>query len=111
MRAVEFSVKGVTFDGRQGIIARLTGREPLRIIPEPDNKFDANALGVNVALDGEIKHVGYVPKERAAEIAPHLDGETVDGQIIDIVGGYISGGRWLSYGLVVRFEFPDETTV
>jgi len=111
MRVVEFSVKGVTFDGRQAVIARLTGKEPVRIIPEPENPYDANALGVNVALDGEIKHIGYVPKERAAEIAPALDGETVDGRILDIVGGYESRGRWLSYGVVVRFEFPDETTV
>lgn len=110
MRVIEFVVKGVTFDGRQETIKRLTGREPVRIFPEPENKFDANALAVKCVYDGEIRHVGYVPKEMASTIAPELEGETLDGEIIRITGGYQQrDGSTASFGLWVRFEFPDRS--
>lgn len=110
MRVVQFAVKGVTFEGRQEKIAKLTGREPVRIIAEPENPFDKNALGVNVAFEGSIVHIGYVPKERAADIAPELDGESVDGRIDRITGGWtMRDGSPAAFGVWVEFEFPDKS--
>jgi len=108
MRTFEFAVKGVTYENRQEKIAKLTGKEPVRIVPEPENPFDANALSVIVAYDGDLMHIGYMPKERAAEFAPYLDGENVDGEIVQITGGFKKrDGSTASLGIVARFELPE----
>ncbi|HEY5901539.1 MAG TPA: HIRAN domain-containing protein, partial [Anaerolineales bacterium] len=75
MKHLIVKVAGVTFEGRQEHLRRLRGHEPVRIVPEPENSYDPNALAVHIALDDQtVVHVGYVPRELAAEIAPLLDG-------------------------------------
>ena len=102
-RVVLIKVVGVTFEGRQALIAQLNIGDPARIVPEPDNPHDPNALAVHVAHGGAVHHVGYVKREVAAEIAPHFDGESMDGKVYDVTGG----GSY-NYGLIVRVEIPDE---
>lgn len=101
-------VAGVTFEGRQERIAKLVMSDPCRIVPEPENPYDANALAVHVAHDGEVLHVGFVPRDLAAAIAPHLEGEAVMAAIQDITGGFeLRNGETANYGLVIRVEIPD----
>lgn len=101
-------VSGVTFEGRQSLIAKLTGNEPCRLQPEPTNKFDPNALAVMVACNNEVWHIGYVPKEIAAEIAPYLDGEALMVKIAEITGGFeLNDGGTAAYGVRLRIELPD----
>lgn len=108
MKNVVFTVRGVSFENRQEIIAKLSGDEFIKIIPEPTNAFDANALAVHVAFEGKTYHIGYVPKEHAAEIAPQLDGESVSGQVARITGGFVKpDGELASRGVVVLVELPD----
>lgn len=108
-RVILVKVAGVTFEGRQGMIQKLTGREPVKIVPEPDNKYDKNALAVHVAHDGEIFHIGYVPRDLAATFAPLLDGEDVIGKVFEINGGFEKwNGERASCGVIVEFEIPDD---
>jgi hypothetical protein len=102
-------VAGVTYEGRQGLIKRLTGDEPCRIVPEPDNPYDANALAVHVAMpDGTIAHVGYVPRELAKEVAPLLDGEAIMVRIKAITGGFETEyGDIANYGLLIRIFLEE----
>ena len=101
-------VAGVTFEGRQGIISMLTGKEPVKIVPEPDNQYDPNALAVWVNRGGELARVGYVPRDLAATFAPLLEGEGILGKIFEITGGFEKwDGSRASYGLIVEFEIPD----
>lgn len=105
-----FKVRGVTFDGRQTIIAALRGDEPARIVPEPENPYDANALAVLVATSDGVKHIGYVPKENAARLAPFLEDEPLTGQIVAITGGFVKqDGSVASYGVDVMFDLPEDT--
>ena len=105
-----FKVRGVTFEGRQEIIAKLAGSEPARIVPEPTNPYDPNALAIHVATAEGVKHIGYVPKENAAELAPFLEGEPLTGQIVAITGGFVKwDGSVASYGVKVSFDLPDDT--
>lgn len=100
-------VAGVTFEGRQAYIAKLRSNDPVRIIPEPENPYDPNALAVYVAHDGAIYHVGFIPRDLAAQIAPHLEGEAVMATIQDITGGFETrDGGTASLGLVIRVEYP-----
>jgi len=111
-RILNTKVAGVTFEGRQAYIAKLRGNEPCRIVPEPDNKYDPNALAVHVACDGTVYHVGYIPKELAAEIAKHLEGEALMVEIAEITGGFETReGDTAALGLRLRIEVPMEDEV
>lgn len=108
-RSILVKVAGVTFEGRQGIISMLSGKEPVRIVAEPDNKFDKNALAVHVSRGGSVEHIGYIPRDLAETFAPLLDGESVIGKIFEINGGFEKwNGERASYGVIVEFEIPDE---
>jgi hypothetical protein len=111
MKTLVFKVAGVTFEGRQEHISRMTRLTPVRIVPEPENAYDPNALAVHAAIDGEVKHVGFVPRDLAAEIAPKLDGEAVMCEVRDITGGFeTSWGEIAAYGLVLRVSLPEGET-
>lgn len=102
-------VSGVTFDNRQSIIERCKINMPCRIVPEPDNPHDSNALAVHVATaPGVVEHVGYIPRELAAKVAPYLEGEALMVKINDITGGFIKpNGDRASLGLEIRIELPE----
>jgi hypothetical protein len=107
-RTLICKVAGVTYDGRQSILAQLTGNEPCRVVPEPTNPYDANALAVHVAVNGKVEHVGYVPRGLASEVAPHLEGEAVMVRIQEITGGFEKwDGEIASLGLQIVIEIPD----
>lgn len=108
-KVLNTKVSGVTFEGRQALIAQLTGREPCRLQPEPDNPYDPNAIAVHVAKNGEVWHIGFVPKEMAAKIAPFLEGEALMVEIAEITGGFeMSDGSIAAQGVRLRIELPME---
>lgn len=102
MNVVSFKVAGVTFEGRQERIALLDVGDPVRLIPEPENPYDSNALAVHVAYAGVVLHVGYMPREEAAQVAPILDGESVQGLVARLVGTFPHKG------VIVTLELTDE---
>lgn len=114
MKTRYIKVSGVTFENRQSLIARLRGNEPVRLRPEPENKFDGNAIAVDCAMEnGTIASVGYVPRELAKQFAPLLDGESIVCEIDEITGGFElndGSGELANYGLVIRVSLPGDTT-
>jgi hypothetical protein len=54
-----FAIKGVTFDGRQDLVARLRPGDPVALSREPWNAHDASAVRI-CSLRGE--HLGYVDR-------------------------------------------------
>ncbi len=106
-RTIVTRVAGVTYEGRQAILARLHGGEPVKIEPEPTNPHDANALKVLVALDGQVFHVGYIPRELAKDVAPHLEGESMVTKVLEVTGGFERwDGEIASLGLRMSLEIP-----
>lgn len=104
-------VAGATYENRQDIIARLNRTDPCRLEPEPENPYDPNAIAVKVSHDGSIHHVGYIPKDMAALIAPHLDGEALMVKIVEITGGFeLQDGSQASFGLRLHVELPEDLT-
>ena len=67
------SVVGEKYEGRLDALqsAAFSPGRALRLVREPDNPYDANAVAVYDAA-GSL-HVGYLPKEHAARIATQLD--------------------------------------
>lgn len=100
-------VAGVTFENRQDIIRQLNVSDPCRIEPEPTNQYDPNALAVKVAHAGAIHHVGFIPRDMAALIAPHLAGESLTVSIQEITGGLeMADGSQAAFGLRLHVELP-----
>lgn len=100
-------VSGVTYEGRQDKIPQLLLSDPVRLEPEPTNPYDPNAIKVLIAHAGEIWHMGYVPKELAKTIAPHLEGEACMARIVDITGGFkLAYEDRANYGLIISVEIP-----
>lgn len=92
---------GVTFEGRQEVIASLRGKEPLRVRREADNKYDPKAVAVDVYKNDEWLPIGYIAKDKNADISRSLDaGETAYIQISDITGG---GDK--SFGVNISLEY------
>lgn len=106
-------VAGVTYENRQVHLAKIAECEPVtsvavRLVPEPTNAYDPNAIAVHVACKGEVLHCGYVPRELAKDIAPIMEGEHFDAAIEAVTGGFeLSDGSTAAYGLRLRVELPD----
>lgn len=77
---------GVTFEGRQEIIARLDEHESLILRRDPLNEYDDSAVAVFAPrLESQI---GYLNRDLAAVIAPALD----EGIEYNVALGSVTGG-------------------
>lgn len=76
---------GVTFEGRQEVLARLSPGALLRLERQPDNPYDANACAL---FDTHGSQVGFLNRRLAAAIAPAIDrGVEYDVEVTDVTGG------------------------
>ncbi len=77
-------VAGVTFEGRQDLVAGLRAGEGLSLVREPHNPYDANAIAVRYGtLD-----IGYLNRDLARKLAPLFDaGEHYSAEVRHITGG------------------------
>jgi len=96
---IEARVVGVTFEGRQAVVAQLKEGEPIILRREWDNPYDASAIRVE-RMDGAM--IGYLSRGLAAQLRPQMDqrGGQVIGEVALVVGGY---APWASWGVRIRF--------
>jgi single-stranded-DNA-specific exonuclease len=84
--ATEFNTKvvGVSFEGRQDVVAGLYAGLPLELRRHPENAYDANAIGV---WYGALQ-LGFLKREIAARVAPNIDGgERYTAEVTAVTGG------------------------
>jgi hypothetical protein len=95
-------VAGVTFNGRQAVIARLNVGDTLLLRREPDNPYDRNAICVE-RPNGQ--QVGYLNRNLAAQLAPFFDAHNQQSQscVRNLIG---SGQGGYSLGVVISFCVP-----
>ena len=83
--AFHTKLAGVTFEGRQEILERLSAGAPLRLVRQPDNEFDANACAL---FDPHGDQVGFFNRRLAAALAPAIDaGVAYDVEVTEVTGG------------------------
>ena len=76
-----FNVRGATYNDRQYLLNNITRRHgyqgigKIKLVPEPDNKYDPNAIGI---IFEDVGHIGYVPKELTESIAKFIDKDNFD---------------------------------
>lgn len=95
-------IAGVTFDGRQSIIAKLTIGEEIMLKREPSNPYDPNAILVE-CMDGH--QIGYLNRYLAATLAPFFDAicQPVPASVQCLNGSLHPG---YSLGVVITFNVP-----
>ena len=104
--AHEFYTKivGVTFEGRQDVVAGLSEGQELALERQADNAFDPNAIAVRF---GALQ-LGYLRKEIAKHLAPHIDeGMRYRARVGSLTGG---GARSLGVNIFVQRETTRESS-
>src|ERR1700681_9502 len=77
-------VVGVSFEGRQDVVASLRPGETVELRRHPDNAFDADAIGV---WFGTLQ-LGFLKAAIAARVAPNMDaGERYAAEVTAVTGG------------------------
>lgn len=75
----EFFIAGVRFHEFHLVIDDISENDKLILIPEPDNKFDPNAVRIEYN-DGDRPSVmlGYIPKKFSSEVCAMIEvGDTI----------------------------------
>jgi single-stranded-DNA-specific exonuclease len=82
-------VVGVSFEGRQDVVAGVHEGARLELRRQPDNAYDPNAIGV---WYGSLQ-LGFLKRPIAARIAPNVDsGERYTAEVTAVTGGGTSAG-------------------
>ena len=91
--AGEFFTKvvGVSFEGRQDVVAGLRAGQSLELLRQPDNPVDPSAIAVRY---GALQ-IGFLKKEIAKRIAPNIDA----GDRYLATVGSLTGGGAKNYGI------------
>ncbi len=91
-------IVGVSFEGRQNVVAGLLPGNALALVREPTNAHDSNAIAVRFGL----LHLGYLRREIAQRLAANLDrGDRYAASVGSITGG---GERHVGVNIRVRRE-------
>jgi single-stranded-DNA-specific exonuclease len=96
--ADEFFTKivGVSFEGRQDLVAGLRAGDALTLEREPDNAFDPSAIAVRYGT----LHLGFLRREIASKVAPKIDaGDSYAAVVGSVTGG---GARHVGVNIHVR---------
>ena len=95
----QVSIVGSSFHpGAMNWITKLSPGQQLRVVREPNNQYDGNAIAVHVYHQA----LGYLPRGFAAEVAPLMDAGC------KLVARKSRDPRFAQSGvLVVEWEKPD----
>lgn len=97
---------GVSYEGRQQYVEKITADTPLLLKREPQNPYDANAIAVYACFDHEEQKIGYIPKVMAQAIAERMDaGEFVFVQFLEKKSESYNGvdyekGEWTAWEFI-----------
>jgi single-stranded-DNA-specific exonuclease len=95
--AFHTKLAGVTFEGRQEVLERVSAGTPLRLVRQPDNPYDPNACAL---FDPRGDQVGFFNRRLAATLAPSIDaGVEYDVEVTEVTGG--EGDRSLGVNVLV----------
>jgi len=78
MEEIKFYVAGVQHHQYKQCLQELSEIELLKMVPEPDNRYDPNAIKL---MFGEYQ-IGYVPKKFSAVVSAALEISNVECEIV-----------------------------
>lgn len=90
-------IMGVSFEGRQDLVAGLVPGHELELRRQPENPVDSNAVAVHYGTF----HIGFLRKQIAKHLAPLIDGGVRYTARIE----HVTGGRdGKNFGVNIRVE-------
>ena len=103
-RVITTRVVGVTFEGRQMVVAKLKRGDPVWLDREPDNRYDRNAITV-CRENGE--QIGYLSRILASKLNDVFKayGYPVKARVTLLTGGNYNG---YSLGCMISFKLPKQ---
>jgi len=103
-RVITTRVVGVTFEGRQEVVARLNRGDRVWLDREPTNPYDRNAIKVCCENGSQI---GFLNARLAASLNPLFKayGYPVKGRVTLLTGGNYNG---YSLGCMISFKLPKQ---
>jgi single-stranded-DNA-specific exonuclease len=87
-------IVGVSFEGRQDLVAGVRAGDALELERQPENEHDPNAIAVRFGT----LHLGYLRREIARRLAPNIDG----GDRYTASVGSVTGGGGRHVGVNIR---------
>lgn len=91
-------ISGVTFDDRQKFISKLNDNEELKLVREPENEHDKDAIAVYNQKDEKL---GYIPASFNGKLSYQIDNGTFFKVTVSQVTG---GGIGMNFGLNIFIE-------
>lgn len=99
---IKTKVVGVTYEGRQSVIAAMSEFDELDLVRNRNNERDKNAIAVFYEDD----QIGFLCRELAEKLAPLMDdGNEFSCEVSEITGG----GSGLSYGVNIEIRQVGDT--
>lgn len=95
-------VSGDDFDSHIPVTAVL--------VPEPENKWDGNAVRIDVRIDDQTVKVGYLSSEIAKKYQPELL-KLRDKGFLCTCPAYVAGGGDRNYGIYLHVIYPEHLPV
>ena len=68
------NVAGVTFEGRERFLSKITRFTKLSLERDRTNKYDCYAVKLNALIEDRWVHVGFIPKTLSRHVSSLLDG-------------------------------------
>ena len=106
-RIITTKVVGVSFEGRQEVVAKLQMGDRIWLEREPFNPYDVNAIRVT-RNNGE--QIGYLSRHLARSLAPLMDRLCfpIRGKVY-----LLTGSRYEDYslGVVIAFKLPKANRI
>lgn len=98
---LQVRLAGVTYEGRQEIIARMNKDNKIQLKRDKNNKYDKNAIGVYTTQN---QNIGWIPRDVASALTPSMD----SGTIYHIKINKILGGNGYNYGIEALITKGDQ---
>ncbi|MHB1341706.1 MAG: single-stranded-DNA-specific exonuclease RecJ [Coriobacteriia bacterium] len=96
--AFHTKLAGVTFEGRQELLAQLEPGTPLRLVRQPENEYDPAACALHNPRGAQV---GFFNRRLAAVLAPYVDaGVEYDVTVTEVTG--VGGEGSLGVNVLVR---------
>ncbi len=109
-RRIIARVAGVTFEGRQELLGKVTEKTEIKLERDRRNEYDFNAVKVLALLDGAWAHVGFLPAAMSKNVAKSLDDDQeLKAGVHKLKGGFTIGNpeegtEVANYGLDIFVE-------
>lgn len=71
--SMQFTIAGVKFHEYKQCLNDITEGDTLKLVPEPANKFDPNAVAIYFDNGAKQSMLGYVPKRFSSEVSAMIE--------------------------------------